>query len=80
MKIMNYMDMINYIEENKLHKDALLLANKVGDIYIAMIMLCSDIPLTQENIEAGKKMSGERRRREEEYWKNKLNNHKRKEV
>ena len=28
------MDAINYVQENKLHKEANLLANKVGDIYM----------------------------------------------
>ena len=50
------MDAINYVSNNKLHKEANTLANKVGDIYMACIMLYKNIPQTKENLEMCKRI------------------------
>ena len=42
------MDAINYVQENKLHKEANILANKVGDVYMACLILYKNIPQTEE--------------------------------
>lgn len=46
----NMMDAIKYVEENKLHAEANKLANKVGDIYMACLMLYRNISQTEENL------------------------------
>ena len=38
------MDAINYVQENKLHKEANILANKVGNIYMACVIIFKNIP------------------------------------
>jgi hypothetical protein len=63
---MNWSNAIKYIEDNKLHKEVNDLANKVGDAYIATIMLYQNVPLTGENIKAFKKISDECKNREKE--------------
>ena len=50
------MDAINYVQENKLHKEANILANKVGNIYAACLMLYKNIPQTEENLEICKRI------------------------
>ena len=40
------MDAINYVQENKLHKEANTLANQVGNIYAACLMLYNHMPDT----------------------------------
>ena len=50
------MHAINYVQENKLHKEANLLANKVGDIYMACVIIYKNIPQTKENLEMCKKI------------------------
>ena len=45
------MNAINYVQENKLHKEANILANKVGDIYMSCIIIYKNIPQTKENLE-----------------------------
>ena len=50
------MDAINYVQENKLHKEANTLANKVGNIYAACLMLQKDVPQTEENLEMCKRI------------------------
>ena len=50
------MDAINYVQENKLHKEANTLANKVGDIYMACVMLYQKIPQTEKNLKMCKRM------------------------
>ena len=58
------MDAINYVSNNKLHKEANTLANKVGDIYMACIMLYKNIPQTKENLEMCKRIVKQRREAE----------------
>lgn len=48
---------IRYITTNHLEADANKLANKVGNIYVACLMIYRNISLTQENIECGKQIS-----------------------
>ena len=75
------MDAINYIQENKLHKEANTLANKVGDIYMACIMLYKNIPQTEENLKTCKKLVKQKREANEKAfydfinggWKNGIN-------
>lgn len=50
------MDAIKYVQESKLHKEANLLANKVGDIYMACLIIYKNIPQTEENLEICKKI------------------------
>ena len=50
------MDAINYVQANKLHKEANILANKVGNIYAAWLMLYKDIPQTEENLKIWKRI------------------------
>ena len=50
------MDAINYVQESKLDKEANLLANKVGDIYMACVIIYKNIPQTKENLETCKKI------------------------
>lgn len=49
-------DAINYVQESKLHKEANSLANKVGDIYMACVLIYKNIPQTEENLEICKKI------------------------
>ena len=75
------MDAINYVSNNKLHKEANTLANKVGDIYMACIMLYKNIPQTKENLEMCKRIVKQRREADEKAfydfinggWKNGIN-------
>ena len=55
------MDAINYVQENKLHKEANTLANKVGDIYMACVMLYQNIPQTEKNLKMCKRMVKQRK-------------------
>lgn len=50
------MDAIKYVQESKLYKEANLLANKVGDIYMACVIIYKNIPQTKENLEMCKKI------------------------
>lgn len=50
------MDVIKYVQESKLYKEANLLANKVGDIYMACVIIYKNIPQTEENLEICKKI------------------------
>ena len=50
------MDDINYVQENKLHKEANTLANKVGNIYMACIILYKNILQTKETLETCRKI------------------------
>ena len=42
----NMIDAINYVSANKLEAEANKIANKVGDIYMACVMLYQNIPQT----------------------------------
>lgn len=55
------MDAINYVQENKLHKEANTLANKVGDIYMACVMLYQNIPQIEKNLKICKRMVKQRK-------------------
>lgn len=61
----NMMDAINYVSANKLETEANKLANKVGDIYMACVMLYKDIPQTEENLKMCKKIVKQRREADE---------------
>ena len=50
------MNSINYVQESKLHKEANFLANKVGNIYMACLIIYKNIPQTEENLEICKKI------------------------
>lgn len=50
------MDAIKYVEENKLQAEANKLANKVGDVYMACLILYENIPQTEENLEMCKRL------------------------
>ena len=67
------MDAINYVQENKLHAEANRLANKVGNIYAACLMLYNHIPDTEENIDIVKNIVTDRKRKEEEAFKKRMN-------
>lgn len=54
-------DAIKYVQENKLEKEANNLANEVGDIYMACIMLFCNVPQTKENISICKKITAYRK-------------------
>ena len=56
MEVNTMMNAINYVQGNKLHKEANLLANKVGDIYMACVIIYKNIPQTKENLETCKKI------------------------
>ena len=66
------MDAINYVQENKLHKEANILANKVGNIYAACLMLYKNIPQTEENIDIVKNIVADRKRKEDEAFKKRM--------
>ena len=66
------MDAINYVQENKLHKEANTLANKVGNIYMACIILYKDMPDTEENIAIVKNIVADRKRKEDEAFKKRM--------
>lgn len=55
------MDAIEHVEENKLHAEANKLSNKVGDIYMACLMLYRNIPQTEKNLEMCKKLVTQRK-------------------
>ncbi len=55
------MDAIKYVEENKLYAEANKLANKVGDIYMACLMLYRNIPQTEANLEICKRLAKQRK-------------------
>lgn len=55
------MNAIKYVEENKLHAEANKLANKVGDIYMACLMLYRSIPQTKKNLEMCKRLVKQRK-------------------
>ena len=63
----NMMDAIKYVQENKLEKEANNLANEVGDIYMACVMLFHNVPQNKENISACKKIVEDRKRKDHEY-------------
>ena len=67
------MDAINYVQENKLHKEANILANKVGNIYAACLMLYNHMPDTEENIAIVKNIVADRKRKEDEAFKKRMN-------
>ena len=48
---------IRYVTKNNLEADANKLANEVGNIYVACLMLHRNIPHTPENIEYGKQIA-----------------------
>lgn len=50
------MEAIKYIRDNKMEKEVNELANKVGDIYMASIMLYRKIPQTDSIIEICKEI------------------------
>ena len=50
------MNAINYVQESKLDNEANLLANKVGDIYMACLIIYKNIPQTEENLKICKKI------------------------
>ena len=50
------LDAVKYVTDNKLEKEANILACKVGNIYVACYMICKNIPLTQENIDICRKI------------------------
>lgn len=55
------MDAIKYVEENKLQAEANKLANKVGDVYMACLILYKNIPQTEENLEMCKRLVKQRK-------------------
>lgn len=55
------MDAINYVQENKLQAEANKLANKVGDVYMACLILYKNIPQTEENLEMCKRLVKQRK-------------------
>ena len=48
---------IGYVTKNNLEADANKLANEVGNIYVACMMIHRNIPHTPENIEHGKQIA-----------------------
>lgn len=63
---------IDYVYENELHAEANRLANKVGDIYAACLMLYNHMPDTEENIAIVKSIVADRKRKEEEAYKKRM--------
>ena len=56
MKNNTMMEAIKYVQESNLLEEANLLANKVGDIYMACVIIFKNIPQTKENLEMCKKI------------------------
>lgn len=69
----NMMDAIKYVEENKLHAEANKLANKVGDIYMACLMLYRNISQTEENLEMCKKLAKQRKEADKKAFQDYIN-------
>lgn len=63
---------IDYVEKNKLQGKANILANKVGNIYMACLMLYKNIPLTKENIFICKQIVLSQKQIDNEWWINYL--------
>lgn len=53
----NVIAAIRYVTKNNLEADANKLANEVGNIYVACLMLHRNIPHTPENIEYEKQIA-----------------------
>ena len=66
-------DAIKYVEENKLHEEANRLANKVGDIYMACLMLYKNVPQTEENLKVCKKLAEQRKEADRKTFNDYLN-------
>lgn len=58
---MTTIEAMRYVNENKLHSEANKLANKVGSIYMACLMLYKNVPLTEDNIEYAKNVVDKRK-------------------
>lgn len=58
----NMIDAIKYVQENKLEKEANNLANEVGDIYMACVMLFYNVPQSKRNINACKEIVADRKK------------------
>lgn len=58
---------IKYIRENKMEKEANELANKVGDIYMACIILYKKIPQTDSIIEVCKEIVKKKKEQNKNY-------------
>lgn len=69
----NMIDAINYVSANKLEAEANKIANKVGDIYMACVMLYQNIPQTEKNIITCKKIVADRKKRDCKAWNDFLN-------
>lgn len=67
------MDAIKYVEENKLHAEANKLANKVGDIYMACLMLYRNISQTEENLKMCKKLAKQRKEADKKAFQDYIN-------
>lgn len=66
---MNTLDVIAYVENNKMIKEANILANKVGgDIYMACLILYKNIPQTDKNIKMCKEIVKQNKKREKEWF------------
>lgn len=63
------LDAVNYVQKNKMEKEANNLANKVGNIYMACLMLYKNIPQTEENIKICKAIVKKRKEQENEWFK-----------
>ena len=59
---------IKYVSDNRMEKEANILACKVGDIYMACLMLYKNIPQTEENIIACKRIVGNKKKKEKAWF------------
>ena len=66
------MNEIEYIYENNLIGDALKLANKVGNIYVAARMIYRGMPQTSQNIEIARQATEAYKRHDEEVFQDHL--------
>ncbi len=61
------LEAVKYVSDNKMEKEANILACKVGNIYMACLMLYKNIPQTKENINACKRIV-ENEKEKEKAW------------
>lgn len=50
------LEAVTYVRSHKMEQEANRLANKVGNIYMACLILYQNIPQTEENIKACKRI------------------------